>query len=44
MSGLLLIGVVLKARVGRMKFKMNSSVFPGDEMVLNGSVEKKDHR
>ena len=30
-----------KARVGRMKFKMNSSVFPGDEMVLNGSVEKK---
>ncbi len=30
-----------KARVGRMKFKMASSVFPGDEMVLNGKVEGK---
>lgn len=30
-----------KARVGRMKFKMISSVFPGDQMVLNGKVEEK---
>jgi acyl dehydratase len=29
-----------KGRVGRMKFKMMSSVFPGDEMVLSGKVEK----
>jgi acyl dehydratase len=26
-------------RLGRMKFKMSSSVFPGDEMVLSGKVE-----
>ena len=28
-----------KGRLGRMKFKMNSSVFPGDRMVLQGKVE-----
>ena len=28
-----------KGRLGRMKFKMNSSVFPGDEMIMTGSVE-----
>lgn len=28
-----------KGRLGRMKFKMSSSVFPGDRMVLQGSVE-----
>jgi acyl dehydratase len=28
-----------KGRLGRMKFKMNSSVFPGDKMVMSGSVE-----
>jgi acyl dehydratase len=27
-------------RLGRMKFKMNSSVFPGDEMAMSGRVEK----
>lgn len=29
-----------KGRIGRMKFKMSSSVFPGDEMVLTGKVDK----
>ncbi len=29
-----------KGRLGRMKFKMSSSVFPGDEMVMSGKVEK----
>jgi acyl dehydratase len=29
-----------KGRPGRMKFRMNSSVFPGDEMVMSGTVEK----
>ena len=28
-----------KGRLGRMKFKMSSSVFPGDRMVLQGRVE-----
>jgi acyl dehydratase len=28
-----------KGRLGRMKFKMSSSVFPGDEMELSGKVE-----
>jgi hypothetical protein len=27
-------------RLGRMKFRMKDSVFPGDEMVFNGVVEK----
>ena len=27
-----------KGRLGRMKFKMSGSVFPGDEMVVNGKV------
>lgn len=29
-----------KARLGRMKFKMKSSVFPGDEMRFSGRVAK----
>ncbi len=29
-----------KGRLGRMKFKMSSSVFPGDRMLLSGKVEK----
>lgn len=29
-----------KGRIGRMKFKMKSSVFPGDEMVFTGRVLK----
>jgi acyl dehydratase len=28
-----------RGRLGRMKFKMNSSVFPGDHMVMSGTVE-----
>lgn len=28
-----------KGRLGRMKFKMKSSVFPGDEMLMSGKVE-----
>lgn len=28
-----------RGRLGRMKFKMNSSVFPGDDMVMSGTVE-----
>ncbi|RLQ21100.1 hypothetical protein DWB85_14480 [Seongchinamella sediminis] len=28
-----------KGRLGRMKFKMSSSVFPGDLMVMSGTVE-----
>ena len=30
-----------KARIGRMKFRMDSSVYPGDEMVINGSIARK---
>ncbi len=29
-----------KGRLGRMKFRMKGSVFPGDEMVLSATVEK----
>ncbi len=29
-----------KGRLGRMKFRMKSSVFPGDTMVLAGTVQK----
>ncbi len=29
-----------KGRLGRMKFRMKGSVFPGDEMVLGATVEK----
>ncbi|QDX81201.1 hypothetical protein B9N43_08090 [Denitratisoma sp. DHT3] len=29
-----------KGRLGRMKFKMRSSVFPGDHMVMSGKVTK----
>jgi acyl dehydratase len=29
-----------KGRLGRMKFRMKNSVFPGDTMVLSGVVEK----
>ncbi|MBT4518911.1 MAG: hypothetical protein HOC23_02805 [Halieaceae bacterium] len=29
-----------KGRVGRMKFKMSKSVYPGDDMVLSGRVDK----
>ena len=29
-----------KGRLGRMKFRMNSPVFPGDEMVLSGRVNR----
>ena len=29
-----------KGRLGRMKFRMSSPVFPGDEMVMSGRVEK----
>ena len=29
-----------KGRIGRMKFKMSSSVFPGDHMTFQGKVEK----
>ncbi len=29
-----------KGRLGRMKFKMSSSVFPGDTMEMSGKVEK----
>lgn len=29
-----------KGRLGRMQFKMSSSVFPGDMMVMSGKVEK----
>jgi len=29
-----------RGRLGRMKFRMSSSVFPGDEMVMSGTVEK----
>ena len=29
-----------KGRIGRMKFKMSSSVFPGDHMTFKGTVEK----
>ena len=28
-----------KGRLGRMKFRMNASVFPGDTMVFSGTVE-----
>ena len=28
-----------KGRIGRMKFKMSSSVFPGDHMIFTGKVE-----
>ncbi len=28
-----------KGRLGRMKFKMSSSVFPGDEMAMSGKVD-----
>lgn len=28
-----------RGRLGRMKFKMSSSVFPGDEMIMSGRVE-----
>jgi hypothetical protein len=31
-----------KGRLGRMKFKMSSSVFPGDQMVLSGVVNSID--
>jgi hypothetical protein len=29
-----------KGRLGRMKFTMSSSVFPGDEMAMSGKVER----
>jgi hypothetical protein len=29
-----------RGRLGRMKFRMKDSIFPGDRMVFNGSVEK----
>lgn len=29
-----------KGRLGRMKFRMSSSVYPGDEMHMSGSVEQ----
>jgi acyl dehydratase len=29
-----------KGRLGRMKFRMNDSVFPGDTMVFGGTVDK----
>lgn len=29
-----------RGRLGRMKFKMSSPVFPGDEMAMSGRVEK----
>lgn len=29
-----------KGRLGRMKFRMSSSVYPGDEMHMSGSVER----
>ena len=29
-----------KGRLGRMKFTMNHSIFPGDEMTMSGRVEK----
>lgn len=28
-----------RGRLGRMKFKMNSSVFPGEDMLMSGKVE-----
>ena len=31
-----------KGRLGRMKFKMSSSVFPGDQMILSGKVNSID--
>jgi acyl dehydratase len=31
-----------KGRLGRMKFRMKGSVFPGDTMVLSGTVESLD--
>jgi len=31
-----------KGRLGRMKFRMKGSVFPGDTMVFNGSVTKTE--
>ena len=31
-----------KGRLGRMKFKMSSSVFPGDRMVMSGVVKSID--
>jgi len=31
-----------KGRLGRMKFRMKDSVFPGDTMVFNGRVESLD--
>jgi len=31
-----------KGRLGRMKFRMKASVFPGDTMVFHGTVEKTE--
>ena len=30
-----------KGRLGRMKFRMEGSVFPGDTMVLDGTVDRR---
>ncbi len=29
-----------RGRLGRMKFRMKDSIFPGEQMVFNGSIEK----